>query len=158
MKVHHIQQKFVVPHSLWQNLSENSVRHLKQGIRRATCRRRSPKRIWYYCGQRVAAIRRLTALDIAQLDEQVPEEFVLDTTPDISVYSLFDWYEYVYYWNPIAAFSHEKNSLVDGLEFLNSSLLSWPDLYSQTPAKLSYVSLYGAFQMKINNLLQPKLQ
>ena len=67
--------------------------------------------IWDYCGQWVAAIRILTALDIAQLDGRVPAEFVLGTTPDISVYALFEWYEYVYYWNPIATFPHEKKCL-----------------------------------------------
>ena len=35
----------------------------------------------------------------------------MGTTPDISVYSLFDWYEYVYYWNPISTFRHEKKCL-----------------------------------------------
>ena len=68
VKVHHIQHQFVVPYSPWQNLEESSVRHPKQGIRRATLRRRYPKIIWYYCGQWVAAIRILTALDIAQLN------------------------------------------------------------------------------------------
>ena len=84
---------------------------MKQGIRQATCRRQSPKMIWDNCRQWVATIRRLTALDISQLDGRVPEEFVLGTTPDISVYALFDWYEYVYYWNPIAEFTHEKKFL-----------------------------------------------
>ena len=41
----------------------------------------------------------------------MPEYFVLGTTPDISVYAFFDRYEYVYYWNPIAAFPHEKKCL-----------------------------------------------
>ena len=41
----------------------------------------------------------------------MPEYFVLGTTPDISVYALFEWYEYVYYWNPIAAFPPEKKCL-----------------------------------------------
>ena len=50
-------------------------------------------------------------MDIAQLDGRIPEEFVLGTTPDISVYALFDWYEYVYYWNPIAAFYNEKKCI-----------------------------------------------
>ena len=67
VKDHHIQHQFVVSHSPWHNLAEISVRHLKQGIRIATRRRSSPKRIWYQCGQWVSAIRRLTALDIAQL-------------------------------------------------------------------------------------------
>ena len=51
-----------------------------------------------------------------------------------------------------------RNALVDGLELLKLALISWPDLYSQTPANLLYISMYGYFQMKINKLTQPKLQ
>ena len=111
VKVKYIQQHSFVPHSLWHNLAERSVRHMKQGIRRSTCCRQYPKRIWDYYVQWVSAIIRLTELDIAQLDGRVPEEFVIGTTPDISVYTLFDWYKYVYYWNPISAFPHENKCL-----------------------------------------------
>ena len=110
-RVHHIQQKFVVPHSPWMNLAEASVRAIKQGIQRATRRKRSPKRLWCYCGQWVAAVRRLTALDLPQLDGRVPEEFVMGSTPDISPYAQFDWYEPVWYIMPEAKFPHEKKRL-----------------------------------------------
>jgi hypothetical protein len=110
-RVYHIQQKNTVPYSPWQNLAEASVRAIKQGIRRATSRKRSPKRLWCYCGQWVAAIRRLTALDLPQLDGQVPESYVLGSTVDISAYAQFDWYEYVWYSEPKASFPNEKKCL-----------------------------------------------
>ena len=158
VKVHHIQQQFVVPHSPWQNLAESSVRHLKQGIRRATRLRQYPKRIWDYYVQWVSAIRRLTELDIAQLDGRVPEEFVIGTTPDISVYALFDWYQYVYYWNPIYAFPHEKKCLGRWIGVAEVSTDIMACFILKDTGNLQYVSLYGAFQIKINNLTQPKLQ
>jgi hypothetical protein len=56
-QVYHIQQKDTVPYSPCQNLAEASLRAIKQGIRRATGQKCSPKRLWCYCGQWVAAIR-----------------------------------------------------------------------------------------------------
>jgi hypothetical protein len=110
-RVYHIQQKHTAPYSPWQNLAEASARAVKQGIRRATSRKRSPKRLWCYCGQWVAAIRRLTALDLPQLDGQTPESHVLGSTVDISAYAQFDWYEYVWYLEPKASFPNEKKCL-----------------------------------------------
>ena len=110
-KVYHIQRKETVPYSPWQNLAEASVRAIKQGIRRATTRTKSPKRLWCYCGQWVAAIRRLTALDLPQLEGQVPEAYVSGSTVDISSYAQFDWYEYVWYSEPKASFPNVKKCL-----------------------------------------------
>ena len=59
----------------------------------------------------MAAIRRLTALDMPQLQGRVPDEDVLGSTPDISQYAQFDWYKPVLYWDPVGAFSHEQKLL-----------------------------------------------
>jgi hypothetical protein len=42
--------------SPWQNRAEREIGELKRGIRRATRRSKSPKRLWDYCGQWVVAI------------------------------------------------------------------------------------------------------
>ena len=107
----HIKQKQTVPYSPWSNLAEASIREMKVGIRRAMRRSRAPKRLWCYCGEWIAAIRRLTALDIPQLDGRVPQEEALGSTPDISQYAQFDWYEPVYYWNPTKEFPFERKLL-----------------------------------------------
>jgi hypothetical protein len=49
------------PYSQWQNRAEREIQELKKAIKRATIRGRSPKRLWCYCGEWVAAIRRQTA-------------------------------------------------------------------------------------------------
>ena len=59
----------------------------------------------------MAAIRRLTALDLPQLQGRVPDEDVLGPTPDISQYAQFDWYEPVLYWDPVGRFPHEQKLL-----------------------------------------------
>ena len=106
-----IKMEQVLPYSQWRNLSEASIRELKIGIHKATRRRGSPKRLWCYCSTWVAAIRRLTALDLPQLEGRTPAEFVLGSTPDISAYAMFDWYEPVWFYEPAAEFPHEKIAL-----------------------------------------------
>ena len=110
-RVYHIQQKHTVPYSPWQILAEASVRAVKQGIWRATSQKHSPRRLWCYYDQWVAAIRRLTALDLPQLDGQVPKAYVLGSTVDISSYAQFNWYKYVWYLKPKALFPYEKKCL-----------------------------------------------
>jgi len=53
----------------------------------------------------------LTVLNIPQLDGRVPEEQVQGHTPDISPYIQFDFYEAVYYWDPVLGFPDERKRL-----------------------------------------------
>jgi hypothetical protein len=57
------------------------------------------------------AIRQLTALNMPQLEGRVPEEAISGHTPDISPYAQFNWYEYVWYHDPIASFPYKKKPL-----------------------------------------------
>jgi hypothetical protein len=85
---HHLTEPF----SPWQNRAERDIQEVKRGIKRATRRGRSPKRLWDYCGQ--------TAHDNPVLDGLAAEEFVHARTPDIFAYSMFDWYEPVWFIDP----------------------------------------------------------
>jgi hypothetical protein len=71
-------------------------------------RTRSPKALWCYCGKWVAAIRRLTAMP--KLEDRTPTEKALGSTPDISQYCQFDWYEPVFYWEQGATFPSTGNA------------------------------------------------
>jgi hypothetical protein len=55
-----------------------------------------------------AAVRRLTASSIPQLNGRTQTEYVEGSTPDISSYAMFDWYQPVYYYNPVIGYPHEK--------------------------------------------------
>jgi transposase len=103
-----IAQKTTVPYSPWQNLAEASIREMKKSVRRTIRRTGTPPRLWSYCAIWCTAIRRLTSNTIPQLQGRVPEEHVTGSTPDISSYVMFDWYQLVYYWTPTAEFPFEK--------------------------------------------------
>jgi hypothetical protein len=106
---YHIRRQFTVPYSPWQNLAEASIRELKSGIRRAMRRSRSPKALWCYCGRWIAAIRRL--MSMPKLEDRTPIEKALGSTPDISQYCQFDWYEPIFYWDRTATFPNERKCL-----------------------------------------------
>jgi hypothetical protein len=108
---YHINMRVTVPHSPWQNLAEACVRELKRTIRRTIRRSGAPRRTWAYCGKWAAAIRRLTSLSIPDLDGRTPQEHVEGSTPDITAYALFDFYETVYYYTPTPIFPFEKKTI-----------------------------------------------
>ena len=95
-----INQRWTEPYSPWQNAAENTIRKIKKGIKRHTRRTNSPKRLWCFLGEYVAAIRRLTAHDLPGLDGMVPEARYNGGFADISEYCQFDWYQYVWYMDP----------------------------------------------------------
>jgi hypothetical protein len=75
----------------------------------AMWRTNSPKALWCYCGKWVAAIRRLTAMP--KLEHRIPTEATLGSTPDISSYAQFDWYEPVYFYERQAIFPTERKCI-----------------------------------------------
>jgi hypothetical protein len=111
VKEYRVKQKITEPYSGWQNRAEAAVREIKRGIKRSMLRTRTPKRLWDYCGEWVAAVRRLTAHDLPGLDGRVPDEVVTGHTPDISDYAQFDWYQYVWCHDPAVQFPGDARRL-----------------------------------------------
>ena len=75
-------------------------------------RAQSPKRLWDYCGEWVAAIRRLTAHEIPTLQGRVPSEVLEGLTPDILEYAhQFEWFKYVWYLDPAVQFPEDAKKL-----------------------------------------------
>lgn len=111
VRQYHIDHKWLVPYTPWRNLAEQSIRELKKSVRSDIRRTNSPSRLWDYCIKRRAAIRRLTASQIPSLEGRTPQEMVAGSTPDISAYCMFDWYQPVYYHTPTEQFPEQKVEL-----------------------------------------------
>ena len=108
-RYYQVTQRVTEPYAPWTDKAEGSVREIKRAIKYHTTRKGSPRRVWCFCGEWTTAIRRLTARD--SLDNRTPHENVLGTTPDISIYLLFDWYQVVWYHEPVAQFPFSKKVL-----------------------------------------------
>jgi len=106
-----IYQSATIPYSPWQNKAEASIRELKKKIRTMMRNSGAPKRMWCYCGELAAALRRLTASQQFDLQGRTPYEHIHGSTPDISMYALFSWYEPVFYLDPASTFPDEKKNI-----------------------------------------------
>jgi hypothetical protein len=110
---YYINDKTTVPHSPRQNLAEASIRELKKEVGHTLCRTGTPLKLWamgaLYSTEYCAAAQRSTASNIPQLQGRTPTEYVEGSTPDISSYALFDWYQPLYYMTPTTGYPHEIN-------------------------------------------------
>ena len=145
--LHNVNLKVTVPYSPWQNLAEASVRECKSMMRWLMRCVHAPARTWTYAAKWVTALRCLTASSIPDLEGRTPTEHVTGSTPDITVYSLFQWYNHVYYHSPDASFPYQKQEMgrllgvadncTDELVFvilaLSGNLLIWKSIWGVPP-------------------------
>ena len=107
----HINLKVTVPHSPWQNKAETTVRELKRFTRKKIQQTKAPRRLWLHAGKWGAAIRRLSALNISELDDRTPCEHITGSTPNITLHCMFDWYQQVHFHQPVSGHPHQKREL-----------------------------------------------
>ena len=67
--------------------------------------------MWCFAAEWTSALRRLTASDIPSLDNRVPEEEVSGSTPDISAYAMFDFFQPVWHYTPTGEFPYQRKKL-----------------------------------------------
>ena len=100
-----------LPRSQWMNTAEGSIRELKKETGRAMIATGTPKRLWDDCLEYRAYVRSNTALNIFDLDGQVPETVMTGQQADISPWCDFQWYQWVKYYDERAAFPEDKQVL-----------------------------------------------
>ncbi len=71
----------------------------------------TPKRLWDDCLEYRAYVRSNTALNIFDLDGQVPETVMTGQQADISPWCDFQWYQWVKYYDERASFPDDKQVL-----------------------------------------------
>ena len=108
----HIMTRTTEPYSPWQNKAEAEIRELKKMMMRHQRKTGSPKRLWCYLGEWVSHIRSLTASDHPGLNGRTPAEIMISSTPDISEYAIFDWYEPVWVWDGTGRLPDDKRKLM----------------------------------------------
>jgi hypothetical protein len=92
-----INQTITEPYSPCQNKAELDVREIKRGIRKFKRRTNSPKRLWCFLGELVAALRGFTANESSSLQGRCATEHALGFTPDISPWVQHSWYKDVWF-------------------------------------------------------------
>ena len=99
------------PHSPWQNAAEAAIREVKRGAGRKMRRMNCPTRLWDHCLELEALIRSHTALKIYELQGEVPETVLSGQTADISPFIEHGWYDWVMFYDSIAAYPEPKKKL-----------------------------------------------
>ena len=96
-----IEQSFTEPHSPWMNRAETGIREVKAFGRRLLQSKQAPIRLWCFAYEYAAEICCLLATGLYDLGGRTPYEIVMQHTPDISEYVVFEWYQWAYYWDEI---------------------------------------------------------
>ena len=91
-----IKQTMTEPYSPWQNRAESAIRELKKGVVRLLHRTKCPKRLWCYAAVYEAEKR---SLHTHSLMDRTPYEVLTGSTPDISEYLYFKFYDRCWYYD-----------------------------------------------------------
>jgi hypothetical protein len=100
--------KSTEPHTPFSNAAESAIRELKKATGRRLTASGCPKRLWDDCMELESFIRSHTALDIWQLQGQVPQTFMTGQTADISQFYELEWYEWCFYHDSAIKFPNNK--------------------------------------------------
>ena len=96
------------PYTPWANAAESAIRELKRAAGRKMVSTKTPKCLWDDCLENEAIIRSLTAHGTYALKDEVPETLVTGETPDISLISEFQWYQWIKWYDQNAPFPQDK--------------------------------------------------
>ena len=76
-------------------MEEGDIKELNCGSGRKNMRSLSPAKLWDHCIELESLIRLHTALDIYELQGEVPETLLSGKTADISPFVEHEWYDFV---------------------------------------------------------------
>eukprot|EP00536_Pseudo-nitzschia_multiseries_P018491 jgi/Psemu1/55851/gm1.55851_g len=99
VKRNHIHQTFIQPHCPFQNRAEQAIGHLGNAIITKTAKKKSPRRLWSFCGELSANIKQRTASSNPSSMGRTPFELVHGYRPDITLYTSSEWYNFIFYFD-----------------------------------------------------------
>ena len=101
MNRYEIYSTFSEPYSYWQNEAERSIRIIKSRARYFMQETNTPLRLWDYAFKYVSELASLTSSDRISMLHRTPFEDIMGYSPNISEYASFEWFEWIWYWDPI---------------------------------------------------------
>jgi hypothetical protein len=99
---HKIYQVTTEPHSPWQNPAEKNGGLVKQKVKQLMQSTNTPVVCWDYCWEYSAAIRSHVAVNNVLLDDVTPFQKVHGYTLNVTEYTMFKWYQWVWFHDPNA--------------------------------------------------------
>ena len=99
---HSIYRTWSEPYSPWQNLAEKAGGIIKSRCRDMMRRTNTPVVLWDYCVEYNSDLRSMTATNSIDLAGRTPHEKIMGYTPDISELVEFEWYQWIWYNDPVS--------------------------------------------------------
>ena len=96
------------PYTPFSNSAEGAIREVKKSSGRKMMESQCPKRLWDDCIELESFIKSHTAIDIWQLEGQVPQTRMTGQTADISQFFELGWYEWCMYHDSAISFPEDK--------------------------------------------------
>lgn len=100
LKKYEVHYSSTEPYSPWQNDAERKIGKIKRLGRYLMQSTNTPIRLWDMAYLYASAIISITASNHVDSLHRTPFEHVMGYTPDISEYTSFRWYEWIWYWDP----------------------------------------------------------
>ena len=94
-----------------ESYGEILVRVVKIGTAKMMIKKKVPMRLWCYASEFYADRYSITVPGMYRNKGRTGYEIVLGTTPDISKYIEFDFYDYCYYWDNPQSYPQEKKHI-----------------------------------------------
>ena len=94
-----------------ENYGETLVRIAKLGAARQMAKKRVPMRLWCYAVEHYSNLHSLTVPGMYRNKGRTGNEMVYGSTPDISEYVEFQFYDYCFYWDTPQSFPNEKKHM-----------------------------------------------
>ena len=94
-----------------ENYAEILVKMVKIGSAKLMAERRVPMRLWCYAVEYYSDIHSLTVPGMYRNKGRTGYEIVYGTTPDISEYVEFQFYDYCWYWDTPQSYPHVKKQM-----------------------------------------------
>ena len=89
-------------------MAEGDIKELKHGSGSKIMRSLSPAKLWYHFIELEALILSHTALDIYELQGEMPETLLYGKTVDISPFMEHEWYDFVKWFDHGSTFPEPK--------------------------------------------------
>ena len=94
-----------------ENYGEILVRMVKIGSARLMLRRKVPMRLWCYAMEYFCDLHSVTVPGMFRNRGRIGYEIVMGSTPDISEYVEFQFYDYCFYWDTPQGYPHERKHI-----------------------------------------------
>ena len=109
LRKYNIASSTTEPHNPQQNYAERTIQDLKKGLNIMMDCTGTPDKLWFLCLEYLIELHNHQVAE--SLKWKTPIEIAFGETPDISSLIQFQWFDYLYYYEPTAEYPDSKEQI-----------------------------------------------